>query len=258
MTTIGLSNQTPNITDDAANSGQPSELAANAVGPTGEARGKPSNASIDKASSDKAKKDQSSSQDAGKKRIPLLWIAATLAVGLFIAAIYLGNRIIAAHRSSQQAAAPGQPPKTGTIPVQTSPDSIPPPPPAANSGPVAASTVQLDPVHANTAELGPAEPDAAEPGPLENDPSKNGPDDAIPMIAPHSGERYIQIGALDAAATRRFIRHLRDQNLDPHVAPGPTPELMRVLIGPFDDTAALNERKAQLESQGMDTFVRQY
>src|SRR5271155_5483852 len=36
-----------------------------------------------------------------KKRIPLLWIAATLSVGLLIAAVYLGARIVTARRGSK-------------------------------------------------------------------------------------------------------------------------------------------------------------
>jgi cell division septation protein DedD len=33
---------------------------------------------------------------------------------------------------------------------------------------------------------------------------------------------------------------------------------MRVLIGPFDNRDALNEKKAQLEAERIDTFVRRY
>jgi cell division septation protein DedD len=66
------------------------------------------------------------------------------------------------------------------------------------------------------------------------------------------------VGALNPKATQRLLARLRGEKLDPHVAPGPRPELLRVLIGPFDNRDALNERKAQLEAEGVDTFVRQY
>jgi cell division protein FtsN len=33
---------------------------------------------------------------------------------------------------------------------------------------------------------------------------------------------------------------------------------MRVLIGPFDNLDALKQRKAQLQTEGFDTFVRAY
>ena len=78
------------------------------------------------------------------------------------------------------------------------------------------------------------------------------------MITPQTGERYIQVGALNPEATRRFVKRLRNENLEPHVAPGPKPELLRVLIGPFNDRDALTEEQNQLQAQGIDTFVRKY
>ncbi len=251
MTTIGLSSNKPNNTDDAADASQLSEAGSNTAKQPDEAR-------RDKARSDRARKHHAPSDEAGKKRIPLLWIAATLGIGLFIAAIYLGSRIFTAHSSSNHAMAPGQPPKTGPILAPALSDSIPPPPAAVFAEPVPASAIQLEPVHLDPVQPNSVQPNSVQPNSVQPNSVQNGPDDPLPMIAPHSGQRYIQIGALDAAATRRFIRHLRTENLEPHVAPGPTPELMRVLIGPFDSTAALNERQAQLESEGIDTFVRQY
>jgi cell division protein FtsN len=46
--------------------------------------------------------------------------------------------------------------------------------------------------------------------------------------------------------------------LEPQVAPGPRPEIMRVLIGPFDNLDTLKQKKAQLQTEGFDTFVRAY
>lgn len=168
-----------------------------------------------------------------KKPIPLVWIPATLVVGLLIAAIYLGGRIVKAHPSSNPSAPPSS--VSSTV-VQKATPPAPPPQPAAAS-PVAeppVTTPRSEPLTVVT------------------------PDDGIPMITPQTGERYIQVGALNQEATRRFVQRLRNEKLDPHVASGPTPELMRVLIGPFDNRDALNERKAQLETEGIDTFVREY
>ena len=158
-----------------------------------------------------------------KKRIPLVWIAATISIGLLIAAIYLGTRIVTAHKTAVRVAV------SVAAPVAiTKPTDPPPLPPAAPT------------VVTPTAE------------------SEHDSDNAIPLITPHTGERYLQVGALDAEATRRFVERLRREKLEPHVAPGPKPELMRVLIGPFDNREALMEKKAQIESEGMDTFVREY
>lgn len=170
-----------------------------------------------------------------KKRIPLLWIAATLSVGLILAAIYLGARIVTAQRASK-------PMERTSITAPPSVVVTPPPVPKAIPEPVV-------PV---------AEPEPLTPAavlPLANTGTAKDP---VPIITPHAGERYIQVGALNENATRVFIQHLRSENLEPQVAPGPKPELLRVLIGPFENLDALNERKAQLEGEGIQTFVRRY
>jgi cell division septation protein DedD len=78
------------------------------------------------------------------------------------------------------------------------------------------------------------------------------------LITPQPGERYIQVGAFNEEATRRFVERLRNTSRQPHVAAGPTPQILRVLIGPFDDPGKLAEEKKRLESEGVDTFVRRY
>jgi cell division septation protein DedD len=170
-----------------------------------------------------------------KKRIPLVWIPATLGVGLLIAALYLRGRIVLTHPPAkpaavQQAAPVPAPPRPAPVPTVETPvltATKPEPPPAPEF-------------------VGPQLPSIAT------------GDYGIPTIAPLKGELYIQVGALNPAATLRMLARLRAEKLDPHVAPGPRPELLRVLIGPFDNRDALNERKAQLVAEGVDTFVRQY
>jgi len=78
------------------------------------------------------------------------------------------------------------------------------------------------------------------------------------MIAPQSGERYIQVSALNQEAARRYVTQLRHANLKPLVAPGPRPELLRVLLGPFADQDALAQTKNDLERAGIKNFVRRY
>jgi cell division septation protein DedD len=181
-----------------------------------------------------------------KKTIPLVWIPATLIVGLLIAGIYLGARIVAAHRH----------PKADVAHVPTPPPNSTPIPASPTVTAVKSQTQSPPP---DTQASAKAEPPLAPQKPAGSEPlTLVSPGDGIPMIAPNPGQVYIQVGALDQEATRRFVQHLRDEHLDPHVAPGPTPQLMRVLIGPFDNRPALNERKAQLTSEGVDTFIREY
>jgi cell division septation protein DedD len=187
--------------------------------------------------------ETATSSEEHKKRIPLIWIPATLSIGLLIAAIYLGGRIVSAHPHGTPAAA-----------LQLAKAAAPAPAPAE---PVASPSLTNEPAS--------QPPPIKEPSPAPEPVSsvKATPEtsnDEIPIITPKAGERYIQVGALDLemTATRRFVTRLRNEKLEPHVAAGPKPELMRVLIGPFDNPDTMRERQAQLQAEGIDTFVRQY
>jgi cell division septation protein DedD len=83
-------------------------------------------------------------------------------------------------------------------------------------------------------------------------------DQQLPIIAPQAGQRYIQLAALNLEAARRYVGKLRQEKLEPRVAPGPSPELVRVLIGPFADQDSLTRTKSELESARIDHFVRRY
>lgn len=180
-------------------------------------------------------------QEDHKKRIPLVWIPITLGVGLLIAAIYLRGRIVLVH------------PHPKPVVTQTAAPALPRPVPTL-APPVVAPPATIK----KTAATKPETPKAVQQFAGPERPSSLRPEDGIPMIAPRRGELFIQVGALNTVATARWVARLRRDKLEPHVAPGPTPDLMRVLIGPFDNREALHERKAQLESEGIDTFVRQY
>jgi cell division septation protein DedD len=172
-----------------------------------------------------------------KRRIPLVWIPATISVGLLIAAVYLGGRIVTAHRVHTQPAART---KNGVTQTPLLPVAHP-----VIAAPVIATLVKPEVKPAVKPDVKPELTSSAAIGPT-------------PVIEPHAGELYIQLGALNQEATNRFVQHLRSKKLEPLVAPGPRPEIMRVLIGPFDNRDAVNERKAQLQAEGLDTFVRRY
>ena len=183
--------------------------------------------------------------EAVKKRIPLASIPTTIRIGLLIAMMYLGARIVAAHRATKPAATPAAIVKSTPEPVTA---------PAAASVPVKIPPVPQIAPQKIVAKSEPAP--VSKPAVIATDDS----DEIVPTITPEPGQRFIQVGALDLDAkdTHKFVRRLRGQNFDPHVAPGPTPVLSRVLIGPFDNLDALNEKKAQLETEGIATFVRKY
>lgn len=158
----------------------------------------------------------------------LLWIPATLCLGLLIAALYLGSRILTAHSHS-------------TASVQPKPASI-----------------QVAPLIPAAAVQTTSPPESEAPPQPKAEAPPVGTDQQIHMIAPSTGQRYIQVAALNPEATRRYIEELRRAKLAPQVAPGPSPELLRILIGPFADQDALTHAKTELESAGIENFVREY
>jgi len=180
-------------------------------------------------------------EEETRPRVPLAWIAATLGIGLLIAALYLKGRIWTSHPHATEL----NPPRVIVAEVVK-----PTPPPQEAPNPVPAATVEQP----NPADASPVEHAFVGPTLQEVEASEQG----ISLIAPLPGERYIQVGAFNEEATRRFVEHLRQTNRQPHVAAGPTPQILRVLIGPFGDTDKLAEEKKRLESEGVDTFVRKY
>jgi cell division septation protein DedD len=195
-----------------------------------------------------------------KRRIPIVSIPATISIGLLIAAVYLGGRILTARRAHSEvhakitASAPPATPPLAALPraaiiiEQTKTNT-----PIASAAPIA----QVPPMAPtpNTGSISHAEPAPAKSALVDEETGED-----LPRIEPQAGQRFIQVGALaaDAVETRRFVRRLQSEKLDPHVAPGPSPELMRVLIGPFDSADTLKDTKARLETEGIDTFVRLY
>jgi hypothetical protein len=183
-----------------------------------------------------------------KQGVPMVWIPATLCVGLLIAAVYLGGRILNAHAHSAKPAA---------SPHAVEQAHLPPSPPAPEPPPV--TTPAPAPPQATPPEAAASEVTKA-PAPLqlsEQTPALS-PDEPLPTITPKPGERYIQVGALDVKLTRRYIPQLREAKLDPHIAEGPTPDLLRILLGPFHNHDALTAAQRQLDSAGIPNFVREY
>jgi len=169
---------------------------------------------------------------AAKAPLPKIWIPVTLCVGLLIAAIYLGGRIVTANQHAGPAVKTAVVVQPKPVPVAAAPVIAAPTPAAA---PVPVAEAKTEPVQSVPLDLA-----------------------EVPMITPKAGERYIQVGALDLEATRRYLGKLRQSKLEPHVAPGPKPELLRVLIGPFADHDSLAAAKQGLDTAGIENFVRLY
>ncbi|HTR37200.1 MAG TPA: SPOR domain-containing protein [Bryobacteraceae bacterium] len=194
----------------------------------------------------------------------MAWVPATLGVGLLIAVVYLGGRIVTAKAHTAPRApvvAQKVTPATPPAPVVQAQAQIqakldPPSPPVIESKPSPLTYPQ--PVQQHDAKPPVTEPAkaVAEPKPAQSAASEDLAD--LPTITPQAGERYVQIGALIPKAAHRYLGQLHLAQLKPQIAPGPTPDLVRVVVGPFDDRDVLAAVQAQLDAQGIPNFIRRY
>ncbi len=122
--------------------------------------------------------------------------------------------------------------------------------PAANADPAkspetAEPAPQPQPTTA-AAQAEPAKTAAAEPAPAA--PAKT-------IAEPSPGDTYLQVMAVKRPEAEVVAKTLRDKGFKTVLGPGPN-ELVRVLVGPFADTAALGAAKANLENAGFHPIVR--
>ena len=160
-----------------------------------------------------------------RKRI-LKTFSTLLAVGLALAAWYIVARIVSV-RKVQAAAAKVVNTATVTQNVLTTPIVVTPP--VATAPPVEAPKVSAKP---------------AQTAPRE--------------IDPQPGQTYLQLAAYGPRALAAYLATLQEQGLHPSVAPGPSPDVFRILIGPFPNTDALERARVIVQSVGIEPIVRTY
>jgi len=152
------------------------------------------------------------------KRIVSIFIPAILGIGLLTAFAYVGVRIVAGKSQS------------------TTPPAITPQPPVIAQPAPAPAPPKIIPKPT----LSPITPAN------------------FTIITPQPGERYLQVAAVSPHMVLTYVDRLREVNLDAVVAPGPTPDLLRILVGPFADRDPLDKAKAQLEASGRSPIIRSY
>lgn len=190
-----------------------------------------------------------------KKPFPLMAIPITLSVGLLVAAVYLGQRIVVARLQSTP---PVREALIAPLVTPPAPALLRPNPPAEQKrtepAPAATVAVKTPTPGANPAALAenrgaivakPLEPTAADSQSNE-------------LIVPVSGQRYLQIAAISSQAVSWFTDDMQRKNLQVRLAPGPHEGLVRVLIGPFPDWDSLREAKTEIQKAWPDCFVRVY
>jgi len=177
---------------------------------------------------------------AAEKRRRLIYLAipGSIGLGLLIAILYVGVRVVSARRHVQ----PKAPVKQAAIVVPTV--NVPPAPVAS---PVEKPAEK--PVEKVEKKIKP------EPPPVKPKPSGSAP---LVLITPRTGETYLQLAALSPQSTLKYLDELRQDDLEPSVAPGPSPGLLRVVVGPFPDSASLARAKEHLNASKLEWIVRAY
>jgi cell division septation protein DedD len=155
-----------------------------------------------------------------KKRIASVWIPAILGLGLLVSFGYVGVRIVAGKPPAATPVVPKEAPAV-VQPAAALPATAPTPPPKAAA---------------------PAAPALAN----------------FTVITPLPGEQYLQIAAVSPHMVLVYVDTLRQSNLEAVVAPGPTPDLLRILVGPFSDHDSMLKVKDQLLASGRSPIVRSY
>jgi cell division septation protein DedD len=184
-----------------------------------------------------------SSKDA-KKNLPLIWIPITLCVGLLLAALYVGIRILTVKSRTSAATVHAQPPATPTPRLET----------PATASPTVAPEEQVS----ERAAASIAKGNTPVAGPLAKSKNARSAYDWPIWISPERGEKYIQVGAINSQLAPKYVAQLRSEKWDPHVAPGPSPNIVRVLLGPFTDHDSIVRAKERLRESQIDSFVRAY
>lgn len=193
-----------------------------------------------------------------RKRITYLAIPVTIGVGLLVAIIYIGGRMVTAKPHAPApvvtASVPAAVPAPAPVePAKVDPPKTQPPSPQAPAKPAveaAKPTLDVKKQDAPIAKVVPPATPAPKPAAHKNAP--------LTLITPRAGETYLQLAAFTPRTILTYLDGLRAGGLEPSVAPGPTPDILRVLVGPFPDSEALSKAKARLDAEKIEWIIRAY
>jgi cell division septation protein DedD len=77
-------------------------------------------------------------------------------------------------------------------------------------------------------------------------------------VDPQPGELYLQLATMGPNSTNEYIKALDSQGIHPRIAPGPSDNLHRIVLGPYPDKAALEKQQQELEAAGIQFMARRY
>jgi cell division septation protein DedD len=77
-------------------------------------------------------------------------------------------------------------------------------------------------------------------------------------ISPQPGETYLQLAAMGPHATEEYLQELAAKGIHPLIAPGPSENIARFLVGPFAKNTDMQKAQSALAGQGIQAMVRDY
>lgn len=164
--------------------------------------------------------------------------------GLFLVLLLVGvafsvGYVVGENAHSAQAEAATQPALPSSRPQHA---ASPPPEPARQLPPDANAAAGAAPAVAREATSPVAPPQAAPPS-------------ASAPVAEAVPGSYWQVKALRKSGAEVMVQTLKDKGLPAVMSPSPgKPGVMRVLVGPYDDSETMGHVKSQLEKAGLHPF----
>ncbi|MCC7341199.1 MAG: SPOR domain-containing protein [Bryobacterales bacterium] len=157
----------------------------------------------------------------------------------------------AANEPEQPAAAVGRPAASETV--------TEPPAPVAETHPAASSAApSVEAAPAEKRDARPAVPPAAVVSSATTERTREILGGKVQLITPRKGDMFLQVAAIGRAEAELMAEQLRKRGFRAFLSEVPEKSLFRVLIGPFETSARLNETKKKLSDDGLPSIVQRY
>ncbi len=80
----------------------------------------------------------------------------------------------------------------------------------------------------------------------------------VTVITPRKGDTFIQVAAVGRPEAELMAEQLQKDGYRTFISEVPGRDLFRVLVGPFETTARLNDTRKKLEGRGINSIVQRY
>lgn len=182
----------------------------------------------------------------GNKQLISLFFVVVALCGVFFAMGYMMGR----PSGKQLAAIPETNPAAQSAPAPEQSQSQEAEPPRETAPPEAQPSAPAD-TSTNTP------PPATQTQPAHDVPNAPSAPAAPAPAVPETGATYLQVTALRRSDADNLVKTLKEQNFPALLADSSKPDLFRVLVGPYHQTADVADAKARLKALGFaNAFVQ--